>query len=262
MCSESLKIGIAQTDIIAENKPANLAVVASYAQEAAAKECDLVVFPEVITTGFTAFERVAEAAPYPSLQAIRDMAAHSGVAIASSLLLKSGDALYNRVFIATAEGGLLTQDKRHLFRPGGEAQYVSPAHERSIHTFKGWHLLLTACYDLRFPVWCRNRRNEYDLIINCANWPEPRRRVWQTLLKARAMENLCYVCGVNRVGSDVDGLHYTGDSAVTDPRGNYVAQAEPSKEQLVTALIERAPMEHLRRKFPVWQDADNFTIEY
>lgn len=262
MQTDTLKIGAAQLDIEIGDAKANLHKVEQYVTQATSAGCDLIVFPEVVTSGFADFEHLAESAPYPSLQAIRELATNKDVAIASSLLLREGDLLYNRIFIATAEGDLLTQDKRHLFTPGGEAKYVSPASERHIYNFTGWRILLTACYDLRFPVWCRNRNNEYDLIINCANWPQPRRRVWQTLLMARAMENLCYVCGVNRIGTDNDGLHYTGDSAIIDPRGNHIGEATPDEEQFFVATLERAPMDHLRHKFPVWKDADSFTLTY
>jgi hypothetical protein len=262
MQTDHLKIGAAQLDIAIGHAEANLHKVQQYTTQAAAEGCDLIVFPEVITSGFADFERLAELPPYTSLESIRELANSHKVAIASSMLLREGDSIYNRIFLATAEGDLLTQDKRHLFSPGGEAKYVSPALERHIYLFKGWRILLTACYDLRFPVWCRNRNNEYDLIINCANWPQPRRRVWQTLLNARAMENLCYVCGVNRVGTDDDGLHYTGDSAIVDPRGNHLGEATPEEEQFFSAIIEREPMEKLRHKFPVWKDADSFTLIY
>ena len=117
------------------------------------------------------------------------------------------------------------------------------------------------CYDLRFPVWCRNVDKEYDLILVVANWPKPRRAVWQTLLRARAMENLCYVVGVNRIGSDPQGLIYTGDSALITPRGEIIAEAAAGAEELVCGSLSYEPLSELRRKFPVWADADRFTLE-
>ena len=143
---------------------------------------------------------------------------------------------------------------------GGEAKQVSPAGERHIFSYRGWNILLIACYDMRFPVWCRNRANEYDLLIDVANWPEPRRLVWSTLLRARAMENLAYVCGVNRVGQDAEGLVYTGDSALIDPKGRELAALEERRIELKIATLERAPLEKLRKKFPVYLDADEFSI--
>ena len=143
---------------------------------------------------------------------------------------------------------------------GGEAKQVSPAGVRHIFSYRGWNILLIACYDMRFPVWCRNRANEYDLLIDVANWPEPRRLVWSTLLRARAMENLAYVCGVNRVGRDAEGLVYTGDSALIDPKGRELAALEERRVELKIATLERAPLDKLRKKFPVYLDADEFSI--
>ena len=132
--------------------------------------------------------------------------------------------------------------------------------ERTIFTFHGWRILPVICYDMRFPVWCRNRQNEYDLMICVANWPRPRRRVFSTLLRARAMENLCYTIGVNRVGEDPQGLVYTGDSAVLNARGETLAEAKASQEAILLTSLDYTPLSGLRHRFPVWEDADSFTL--
>lgn len=262
MTQDSLTLALAQQDIIWESPAENLQVMRNTVAEVATQGADIVVFPEVMTTGFSMnVETIAE--PFdasPSLQEVQAMARCYGVAIVFSMIVKEKEKYHNRICFVTPEGVIFYQDKRHLFRMGGEAKAISPARERRIISYKGWNILLIACYDMRFPVWCRNRNNEYDLLIDVANWPEPRRLVWSTLLRARAMENLAYVCGVNRVGVDAEGLVYTGDSAIIDPRGKEVATATERIHEYKVATIEKAPMEKLRKKFPVYLDADEFTI--
>ncbi|WP_455082051.1 nitrilase family protein [Porphyromonas endodontalis] len=262
MAQETLTLALAQCDIVWENPTENLQVMRETFAQAAQGGAEIVVFPEVMTTGFSMhLEAIAE--PFeslPSLQSIRAMVQQYGVAVVSSLLVKEGDKYFNRIFFITPEGEEFFQDKRHLFRMGGEAKQVSPAGDRHVFSYRGWNILLIACYDMRFPVWCRNRANEYDLLIDVANWPEPRRLVWSTLLRARAMENLAYVCGVNRVGRDAEGLVYTGDSALIDPKGRELAALEERRIELKIATLERAPLDKLRKKFPVYLDADEFSI--
>lgn len=262
MPQETLTVALAQCDIIWETPQSNLSIMQEMVARAAQEGVEVVVFPEVMTTGFSMHvERIAEPfAESPTLQSVRSMVQQYGVAVVSSLLVQEGDKSFNRVYFISPEGEEFYQDKRHLFRMGGEAKQVSPAESRHIFSYRGWRILLIACYDMRFPVWCRNRANEYDLLIDVANWPEPRRVVWSTLLRARAMENLAYVCGVNRVGVDAEGLVYTGDSALIDPKGRELTAATERCVELRIASLERAPMEKLRQKFPVYLDADEFTI--
>ncbi|MBB6274931.1 nitrilase family protein [Porphyromonas circumdentaria] len=262
MISETLKIALAQVDIAWEKPLKNLEVIHAKSLEAARQQADLIVFPEVMTTGFSMdVKRVAEPLPSPSIGRIQEIAKETNVAIVSSILVADGDKFYNRAYIITPDGETFFQDKRHLFRMGGESKSVSPARERSIFTYRGWRILLIACYDLRFPVWCRNKANEYDLLIDVANWPEARRVVWSTLLKARAMENIAYVCGVNRVGVDPENFVYTGDSVLIDSRGKEMAICPPKEETLRVVAIEKAPLERMREKFPAWLDIDPFVLD-
>lgn len=262
MPHETLCIAMAQLSIVWERPTANLDKIYAVALEASSKGVELLVFPEVMTTGFSMdLTKVAEPIPSPSLARIQSIVEETGVAIVSSILVRDGEHCYNRIFMLTPDAGAYFQDKRHLFRMGGEAEVVTPASSRQIISYRGWNILLVACYDLRFPVWCRNRANEYDVLIDVANWPEPRRSVWSTLLQARAMENLSYVCGVNRVGEDNVGAVYAGDSAVIDPRGNKIAVCPEKEESISVVTLERSPMEKLRKKFPVWLDADPFVLD-
>lgn len=231
--------------------------VARYASEA-----DLIIFPETITTGFSAEAAKLADEPYGMVyQRLLSLAKIYQVALAGSFLGQVEDTVQNRFFLIEADGTVQLQGKRHLFAPGGEKEFVSPAPERQIFTFRGWRILPIICYDLRFPVWCRNVSNEYDLLIAVANWPRPRREVFRTLLRARAMENLAYVIGVNRVGEDPAGLIYVGDSVVLNARGQALAEATTEGEEVLLAELDYAPLADLRRKFPVWQDADSFELK-
>ncbi len=259
---ETLKVALAQVDIAWEQPKVNLDTIYRKAKEAASEEVDLLVFPEVMTTGFSMqLDRIAEPVPARSVEQIKAFSRETGVAIVFSLMVEEQKKYYNRVYMLTPDGEVFCQDKRHLFRMGGESELVSSATQRMIFTYKGWRILLIACYDLRFPVWCRNKGNEYDLLIDVANWPEPRRAAWSTLLRARAIENIAYVCGVNRVGVDPEGFVYTGDSALIDPKGQDVVLCAPREEALKVAVIHKEPLEKMRSKFPAWKDVDPFVLD-
>lgn len=228
-----------------------------------AGEADLIVFPETITTGFSP-EATAFADDWPSgsvTTRLKALARQYDVAICGSYLAREGGGAFNRIFLFAPDGSQQWQDKRHLFSLGGEPEMISAARERKLFTLNGWRILPIVCYDLRFPVWCRCVACEYDLIVCVANWPHARREVWTTLLRARAMENLAYVVGVNRVGTDAAGLTYSGDSIAVDPRGRILVSCLEGKPSTAVALLEPAPQEDLRRKFPVWRDADSFALE-
>lgn len=258
----NLRIGIVQCSIVSNDIASNLVYVAQTV-ESYASQADLLVFPETITTGFT-----ADASDYADAwesgavySRLKSLAVEYGVAIAGSYLVQDAHERFNRFFIFDEDGRVQWQDKRHLFSLGGEPNMVRPAKERRILSYRGWTILPTICYDLRFPVWCRNVGNEYDILVCVANWPKARREVWQTLLRARAMENLSYCIGVNRIGEDASGLIYTGDSALIDPRGRVLAFCPEGAEAVALYEIEYTPLADLRTKFPVWQDADTFTLQ-
>ncbi|MBK9274863.1 MAG: amidohydrolase [Flavobacteriales bacterium] len=221
---------------------------------------DLVVLPEMFTTGFSMrSHELAEALNGPTVEWMRTQAAALDAALYGSVIIAEGGHRFNRGLFVKPDGQVTVYDKRHLFRFANETDHYSPGRERVVVEWQGWRLLLQICFDLRFPVFARNR-GDYDAILYVANWPEARRYPWSQLLIARAIENQCYVAGVNRVGMDGKGIHYSGDSVVIGPRGAAVAAVEPSQEGLVTAILDRAELEDFRAKFPVALEADAFEL--
>jgi predicted amidohydrolase len=221
----------------------------------------LAVLPETFTTGFSMNAgQLAEAMDESTIQAVTAWAREYQMAITGSFIAREGERCFNRAFFVTPEGDTHYYDKRHLFRMSGEDQHFSAGTRQLVVTYKGWKICLLVCYDLRFPVWSRNVDNAYDLLICVANWPEVRREVWRTLLQARAMENMAYVCGVNRVGADGMGVAYCGDSMICEPKGRLLSRCEKNRETTHTCTLFKAEVNSLRNKFPAWKDADRFTL--
>ena len=229
---------------------------------------DLVVLPETFTSGFSndAIGN-AETMDGATVAWIREQAGKLDAAITGSVQLRTGAGVFNRMLFATPDGKLVHYDKRHLFSFAKEHERYAAGSERVIVEWKGWNILLQVCYDLRFPVFSRNRFNagreglpDYDLALYVANWPSARAYPWKTLLRARAIENLCYVVGVNRVGSDGNGLHYSGDSAAIDFLGHPLSEAT-DEEVVSTMLLQAAPLVEHRAKFPALLDGDAFTLD-
>lgn len=224
---------------------------------------DLIVLPEMFTTGFTmAAAEVAEPADGPTLEWMRTTAASVKATITGSIATQHGGRYFNRLIWMRPDGTHSSYDKRHLFRMAHEHRHYAPGRERIIVDVDGWKICPLVCYDLRFPVWSRNRpgsADSYDVIVYVANWPERRRYAWQTLLRARAIENLSYCIGVNRIGRDGRGIEYKGDSAVIDFLGQ--PMTEPSERAFVaTATLDRTALDDYRAKFPAHMDADSFDI--
>jgi omega-amidase len=232
-----------------------------------APRSDLFVLPETFLSGFTNDTLAnAETMDGESVAWLRALAIEVNATITGSLVIREGDTVYNRLMWVSPNGELVTYDKRHLFRMAGEHTRYGGGRERLIVELNGWRILPQVCYDLRFPVWLRNGRNEaaaggmdYDLALFVANWPSPRRGPWRTLLRARAIENLAYVIGVNRVGVDGNNHPYSGDSAIIDPVGEPLVELGPV-EQVVTVTIDPAPLLAHRERFPAWMDADAFVL--
>lgn len=261
MYPSNIRVALAQCNIIDLDVDANLTAL-ERELESLRDRCDLVVFPEAITTGFSPKAvDFAEEWEQSALQArLVDLSLKYQLALAGSVFALEGGEAVNRFFLIDGRD-VQWQDKRHLFSLGGEPDMVKPTKERKVLSFRRWRIMPLVCYDLRFPVWARCRQNDYDLIICVANWPKGRREVWSTLLRARAMENLAYVIGVNRVGKDLSGLEYLGDSVLINPRGESLVACTPGEEESPIGVMDYAPLADLRRKFPVWQDADNFSLE-
>jgi predicted amidohydrolase len=233
-----------------------------------ARGSDLVVLPETFLSGFSNDTRVsAGSMDGEGVAWLRALATEVGAVVCGSLAISENGTVYNRLFWMRSDGSHAQYDKRHLFRMAGEHTRYGGGRERLVVELKGWRILPQVCYDLRFPVWLRNRRLEsaaggmdYDLALFVANWPAPRRQPWRTLLRARAIENLAYVVGVNRVGVDGNDLPYAGDSAAIDPVGEALIELG-AQEQVATVRLDPAPLLAHRERFPAWMDADEFRIE-
>lgn len=254
-----MKITIVQHDIIWENRSANLCKLEKLF-DTVPEGTDLVVLPETFTTGFSMnTAKLAEDINSETLSWMGRMASTKHFAICGSYIVKTDNHCFNKFVFVTPEGKTHSYDKRHLFSIGGENVSFSRGMDRAVFSYLDFRIRPLVCYDLRFPVWVRNR-NDYDLLICVANWPESRRDVWNTLLKARAIENQCFVAGVNRVGADNSGNNYAGESVLIDPRGRIIAGLKEYEEGTATSEISLAELTSFRKNFPVWKDADDFEL--
>ena len=229
-------------------------------------ETDLIVLPETFLSGFTN-ETLgnAETMDDKGIDWLRNLADEVGSVVTGSLVVREGERCVNRLVWMRPDGTLAMYDKRHLFRMAKEHERYGGGDSRLIVELNGWRICPQVCYDLRFPVWLRNRydrtesRFDYDLIFFVANWPSPRRYAWRTLLRARAIENLAYCVGVNRVGVDGNDLPYAGDSAALDFLGQPIVELG-AQEQVVTVTLDPAALAAHRERFPAWMDADDFEV--
>ena len=216
---------------------------------------DLYVLPEMFSTGFcTQPEGIAESSESDTLRWMQRKAAEMNAAIAGSVAIEQEGRYYNRFYFVKPDGSVAHYDKKHLFTYGGEHLRFTAGEERVVVEWRGVRILLEVCYDLRFPIWARNR-GDYDMILYVASWPTPRVAAWSALLVARAIENQCYVAGVNRVGTD-PACDYCGGSVVIDPYGRHIATCADGVECEATAEVDMAALEAFREKFPVLRDAD------
>jgi omega-amidase len=255
-----MKISIIQPDIVWENKSANFEKLEKLINNKAGNT-DIIVLPEMFTTGFSIEpEKVSEPPFSITFEWMKKMADKTNEAICGSYIVKERNRYYNRWVFIGPDHNTFQYDKRHLFSMGGEDKAYTAGKKRIVFSYKGVRICPIVCYDLRFPVWSRNK-NDYDLLINSANWPLPRNAVWTTLLKARAIENQCYVAAANRVGSDETGLNYFGDSMLIDPRGNVVSAPADDRECAISGEISMEELADFREKFPVMKDADHFLIK-
>lgn len=228
---------------------------------------DLIVLPEMFATGFTMNSRaMAEPmADSATVAWLMEQARQRGCVVTGSVAVVEEGSYYNRLIWAWPDGGLTHYDKRHLFRMAGEHERYAMGLPRVVVELKGFRILLTVCYDLRFPVWLRQRpapgeHFEYDAMLCVANWPAVRRHPWRVLLQARAVENLSPVIGVNRVGQDANGLSYSGDSMLVDFKGEALIDEPRDHPFLRTGVLDLDELNAFREKFPAWQDADRFSL--
>lgn len=254
----NLRVSLVQTDLVWEDPAANCAQLEEKLAELADKT-DVVVLPEMFATGFSMSPAGAEIGKGPVLQWMQVQANRLGALIVGSLKVKQQNSFYNRLYAVCPDGTYSSYDKRHLFRMGGEHEFYQFGDEQVILSFKGWNIALFVCYDLRFPVWSRNVGMAYDAAIYVANWPAPRANAWRTLLQARAIENLAYVVGVNRVGADANNLSYAGDSLLVDFKGGLQLDLQ-AKDQILTSELSQEDLADFRAKFPAYLDADSFSL--
>lgn len=252
-------------DIHWEDKEYNLKRVAEL-MDKVHPETDLVVLPETFSTGFPArvdkehVRSMAEKNTAETIDFLKYLSSRHSMAIAGSFIANTGGSLYNRAFFIEPSGEETFADKRHLFTMAGEDKIFSHGNSRLKIRYRGWEIAMVVCYDVRFPVWCRNRNNEYDLLIAVANWPKVRVDAWNQLLKARAIENEAYVIGVNCRGRDKFDFEYDGSSLALDFKGKDIAL--PVNDDLIYASLSKEKLDKFREKFPAYRDADTFTIEW
>lgn len=261
--SATLSIALVQTDLHWMDKVANLAMLEEKIWQLESP-VDLIILPEMFPTGFSMdAPALAEHSNLGVTKWMKQMAAQTKSVVTGSVIIQEGGNFFNRLLWVTPEGTILSYDKRHLFRMAQEDMIFSAGQKSPIFSLKGWNICPQICYDLRFPVWSRNRFEDgkmaYDLIFYVASWPAARISAWDALLPARAIENLAYCIGVNRVGVDGNGLPYNGHSAAYDFRGDQIcAMEDQEKIQIVT--LNTAQLQEYRQKFPAWMDGDDFEI--
>lgn len=255
-----MKTALIQFDTIWEDKQANL----EYIQDEILNlpyAIDLVVLPEMFTTGFTMNpEIVAEEEQGETLKIIQKLAVDKQTAITGSWVVKEENNYYNRLFFVFPDGSYQTYNKRHLFTLAGEEKVYKPGDEKLIVSYKGWNICLLICYDLRFPVYSRIVDLNYDLLVYVASWPHRRIDAWDALLKARAIENMSYVVAVNRCGTDPNGVEYSGHSQVIDFMGKHIVDPLIN-EQIYIKELEKKSLKTARQKFAFLNDADDFEIK-
>lgn len=251
-------VGI-QTDLVWENPQQNL-VFFEEKINALSQETDLVVLPEMFTTGFTMHpENVAETIDGDSIVWMKEMAATHQIAITGSLVIQDNEQYFNRLVFVHPSGKIESYNKRHSFTLAGEDKVYTSGTKKLIVDYKGWKICPLICYDLRFPVWARNTEN-YDVLIYMANWPVTRIKAWETLLKARAIENMSYVIGVNRIGKDANNYEYSGNSLIVDYLGEELSSLSKNKSGNISATISKEHQLNTRERLGFLNDKDSFKI--
>ena len=268
----NLSITTIQTNLHWEDKAANLQMLEQKI-DSIKEKTEIVVLPEMFSTGFSMKpELLAETMDGETVQWMKRLAAKKKIIITGSVIIKEGGHYYNRIIWMLPNGEYGVYDKRHLFAYAKEDNYYTGGTKRLIASVKGWKINLLVCYDLRFPVWARQKPTpspsqegisdsevEYDVLIYVANWPERRIHAWKTLLQARAIENQCYVVGVNRVGNDGNNIYYSGESMIIDPMGE-VLYTKKDEEDTFTISLDKTYLQTVRDKLPFLKDADDFRI--
>lgn len=253
-----MKVALFQTKLAWENPQVNRKFIEEYFLNED-ESFDLFVLPEMFTSGFTMQpQNVAESMDGPTMTWLKELAMQKKSAITGSLVIKENDKFYNRMVFVFPSGNVEYYNKRHLFALAGEDKAYTKGEDKVIVKYNNWNICLQICYDLRFPVFARNTEN-YDLLLYVANWPKPRINAWDTLLKARAIENMCYTIGVNRIGEDANHLEYPGHSQVLDYLGNTIVDCQDGNGIFVFELDKNKQLE-TRQKLNFLNDRDSFTL--
>mgnify|MGYP003109339377 CR=1 FL=1 len=259
MEKQNLNITILQTHLHWENPKANRTMFEEKIR-AIKDQTDLILLPEMFTTGFTMnAESNAEGKDGTTLVWLKQLAKEKNCALTGSIIVKDNDLFYNRLYFVTANGTVKTYNKKHTFTLAGEHKTYKAGQNRIIVTYKGWRICPLICYDLRFPVWARNTE-DYDLLLYVANWPEKRVSAWDALLKARAIENMSYCVGVNRIGLDGNGHNYSGHSAAYDVLGKQISTLDFETEFVETITLTKEHIESNRKHLQFLNDRDTFTL--
>lgn len=252
-----MKIAVIQSDIVWGNPEQNIRNAENLIDHAG--KADLYVLPEMFSTGFVMQPEQYAERGCESLRWMIKKSKSVDAAICASVAVEDKGQFFNRMYFVKPDGNYAVYDKRHLFSYSGEPEHYCPGRRRTLVEWRGVRILLQVCYDLRFPVFSRNRK-DYDLAVYVANWPESRRQVWDILLKARAVENQCFVVGVNRIGDD-EMCHYNGGTSIISPYGTVLAETTDNEPCISVATIDMEKLRAFRKKFPVLDDSDSFDLK-
>lgn len=258
---QDLKVTLVQTPLYWQNAQANLGMLEEKVWQID-EDTDLIVLPEMFNSGFTMQpELVSEPMNFTTFKWMKQIAAQTKAVVTGSFVVKENNQYYNRLIWMQPDGNWESYDKRHLFRMANEHDHYTAGNSKIVIELKGWKICPLICYDLRFPVWARNDvNNPYDLLLFVANWPAARVDAWDALLKARAIENLSYTIGVNRIGEDGNNVAYNGHSSIYGPKGDVISYLD-DKEEINTYSLSKDILIKFREKFPAHLDADEFTID-
>lgn len=255
-----LTVTCIQSDLVWENVVQNRLNFEYKINNQINEAIDVIVLPEMFTTGFTMHPKaLAEDMHGETVLWMQQIAKEKQVAICGSIIITEDNNYYNRFLFVQPNGSIQYYNKRHLFSLAGEHKHYNNDTSQVIITYKGWRIRPLICYDLRFPVWSRNSQN-YDVLLYVANWPKPRIDAWSTLLKARAIENMSYVIGVNRVGTDPNGNDYSGNSIILDALGNELSPLAENNDAIITTTLSKKELQTVREKFNFLNDKDTFTL--
>lgn len=257
---DTLKIAIIQSNLVWENPEGNR-VHFTDKIESIKEPVDVILLPEMFTSGFTMHpENVYETMDGPTIKWLQKISQEKQTAIGGSIVINENDNFYNRFVFVKPDGSIETYDKRHTFTLAGEDKVYKAGTKKIVIDYKGWKICPLICYDLRFPVWARNVEN-YDVVMYVANWPKPRINAWDTLLKARAIENMSYCIGVNRVGNDTNNHEYSGHSAAYDGLGTQLTSLEDDDEGIEIVTLDKKHISTIRNKLKFLDDRDSFTVK-